>query len=168
MPRELNTELPLTSTMPADMDADSNLADGDAVPYEEYPVSCRVISAGSLVGYRVRNPDGEELGKIEEILLDVSMGVIACAVLSFGGFLGMGRKLYPVPWHALTLDTGDQRFILNIDRDKLQQAPAFDENEWPNITDPQWAAEVFGYYGREPYWQNRPATRPAPSLQREG
>jgi sporulation protein YlmC with PRC-barrel domain len=147
MSRKSDAGLPLSPDRPADMDADRNPEDGGDLQYEECPKSYRLISAGNLVGYQVRNADGEELGKIEEILLDVSTGVIACAVLSFGSFPGMGRKLYPIPWAALTLDAGNQSFTLNLERDKLQQVPGFDRDEWPNVADPQCAAEVFGYYG---------------------
>ncbi len=66
----------------------------------------RVLSASTLTGDRVRNAAGEDLGKVEEIMLDVPGGRIAYAVLSFGGMLGIGDKLFAVPWSALRLDTG--------------------------------------------------------------
>src|SRR4029450_13729436 len=73
-----------------------------------------IMSASTLDGDTVVNSAGEDLGKIEDIMLDVTAGRIAYAVLSFGGFLGKGDKLFAIPWSALTLDAAEQRVILNI------------------------------------------------------
>src|SRR6267143_1836135 len=73
-----------------------------------------VMDAASLTGDDVVNAAGDDLGKIEAIMLDVASGRIAYAVLSFGGFLGMRNKLFAIPWSALTLDAGEKRFVLNI------------------------------------------------------
>jgi len=80
------------------------------------PLSRRVFSAGVLIGDRVRNRAAEELGTIEEIMVDVSSGRIAYAVLSFGGFLGIGDKLFAIPWKSLELNTAEREFILDVDR----------------------------------------------------
>ena len=76
----------------------------------------RVLSASSLAGDRVRNTAGENLGKIEEIMIDIPSGRVAYAVLSFGGFLGMGNKLFAVPWNAFTIDEENKEFILDVDK----------------------------------------------------
>ena len=110
----------------------------------------RVLSAETLCGNHVRNATGEDLGRIEEIMLDVSSGRIAYAVLSFGGFLGMGNKLFAVPWNALTLDAQEQEFILDVDKDTLENAPGFDKDTWPDMTDPAWASQVYSHYGYNP------------------
>ena len=96
----------------------------------------RVMSAGTLAGDRVRNAAGEDLGKIEEIMIDVPSGRIAYAVLSFGGFLGMGNKLFAVPWNALTLNEAEHEFILDVDKSTLENAPGFDKDNWPDMSDP--------------------------------
>jgi sporulation protein YlmC with PRC-barrel domain len=114
----------------------------------------RVLSASTLAGDRVRNSAGEDLGKIEEIMLDISTGRIAYAVLSFGGFLGMGDKLFAVPWDALTLDEREHEFILNVDKKQLEDAPGFDKDNWPDMANPAWGSQVYNYYGSKPYWQN--------------
>src|SRR5882762_11743141 len=76
----------------------------------------RVMPAGTVVGDRVRNSAGEDLGKIEEIMIDVPTGRVAYVVLSFGGFLGMGGKLFALPWDALQLNEDEHEFILNVDK----------------------------------------------------
>src|SRR5438105_9704065 len=96
----------------------------------------RVMSAGTLAGDHVRNAAGDDLGKLEEIMLDVPTGRVAYAVLSFGGFLGMGNKLFAVPWDALTLDEENHEFILNVDKQTLDNAPGFDKDNWPDMADP--------------------------------
>jgi len=112
----------------------------------------RVMSASTLEGDEVMNRQGEKLGTIEEIMLDVSTGRIAYAVLSAGGFLGMGDKLFAIPWQALTLDTDNECFILDVDKDRLQNAPGFDKDHWPAMADLRWASELHTYYRAQPYW----------------
>ena len=112
-----------------------------------------VMAAGSLTGEKVTTPTGEDLGKIEAIMLDVRSGRIAYAVLSFGGFLGVGDKLFAIPWSALTLDTRTKTFILDVSKEKLERAPGFDKGHWPSMADPRWAAELHGYYDIVPYWR---------------
>ena len=76
----------------------------------------RVLAASTLTGDRVHNQAGEDLGKIEEIMIDLPTGRVAYAVLSFGGFMGLGDKLFAVPWSALRIDEGEHEFILNAER----------------------------------------------------
>ena len=112
----------------------------------------RVMSAGTLTGDHVRNTAGEDLGKVEEIMLDVPTGRVAYAVLSFGGFLGMGNKLFAVPWDALTLDEDNHEFIFNVSKQQLENAPGFDKDNWPDMADQTWGTEIYNYYGKTPYW----------------
>jgi sporulation protein YlmC with PRC-barrel domain len=114
----------------------------------------RVAGASTLMGDNVHNSAGENLGTIEEIMLDVPTGRIAYAVLSFGGFLGLGNKLFAVPWGALTLDEREHEFILNVDKKQLQNAPGFDKDNWPDMADQTWGSQVHDYYGSQPYWDN--------------
>lgn len=118
----------------------------------------RVLSASSLSGDRVRNTAGEDLGKIEDIMLDIPSGRIAYAVLSFGGFLGMGNKLFAIPWDAFTLDEAEKEFVLNVDRKVLEDAPGFDKNNWPDMADPEFGRQVYGHYGYKPYWDESDTT----------
>ena len=107
----------------------------------------QLMGANTLIGDDVYNHLDEDLGDIKEIMLDMDSGEVAYAVLSFGGFLGMGEKLFAVPWQALTLDTENKRFVLNIDKDRLEDAPGFDPNDWPDMADETWANEIHSYYG---------------------
>lgn len=115
-----------------------------------------VLSATSLIGDDVKNRSGEDLGKIEEIMLDTEHGRVAYAVLSFGGFLGLGDKLFAIPWDSLTLNTDEKCFYLNVDKDLLENAPGFDKNDWPDFADNQWRTDIYSYYSVEPYWTNEP------------
>jgi sporulation protein YlmC with PRC-barrel domain len=121
--------------------------------YTEVQHEPRVLSASTLSGDRVRNPEGEDLGKIEEIMLDYNNGRIAYAVLSFGGFMGLGNKLFAIPWNALELSTEEHKFILNVDKEKLENAPGFDKNDWPDMANPEWGSKIYSHYGYRPYWQ---------------
>jgi sporulation protein YlmC with PRC-barrel domain len=106
-----------------------------------------LMGASSLIGDSVFNKNEENLGDIKEIMLDTRSGKVRYAVLSFGGFLGMGDKLFAVPWDALSLDTENKRFVLNVEKERLKDAPGFDKGKWPNMSDPSWAKKVHAYYG---------------------
>jgi len=113
----------------------------------------RVLSASTLSGDRVVNAEGDDIGKIDEIMIDVPTGRVAYAVLSFGGFLGMGDKLFAIPWSRLTLDEDNQVFLLDLDRETLEKAPGFDKNDWPDMADQSWGSRIYTYYDSEPYWE---------------
>ncbi len=112
----------------------------------------QVLSAGTLAGDNVRNRAGESLGKIEEIMLDMESGRVAYAVLSFGGFLGIGDKLFAIPWSALEMNTAEQEFLLDVEKSTLENAPGFDKDNWPDMADPTWGSSVHAHYGEQPYW----------------
>jgi len=112
----------------------------------------RVMSASTLSGDKVLNPVGEELGKINDIMIDVPTGKVAYAVLSFGGFLGLGDKLFAIPWSRLALDEDRKVFVLDVDRATLERAPGFDKDNWPDMADRTWGASINDYYGTRPYW----------------
>ena len=116
------------------------------------PSEPRVLAADTLTGDKVVNLQNEDLGKIEHLMIDLGTGRIAYAVLSFGGFLGMGDKLFAIPWSALTVDTLEKKFILQVDKELLKRAPGFDKEQWPNMADRAWGTQVFKYYGAKPYW----------------
>lgn len=111
-----------------------------------------LISTSSLNGDNVVNAAGDDLGKIEDIMLDTDNGRVGYAVLSFGGFLGMGDKLFAIPWSALQLDTAEHRFILNVTKERLKAAPGFDKDNWPNMADRAWGESIHSHYAADPYW----------------
>lgn len=112
-----------------------------------------VMAASSLEGDKVISAMGNDLGTIKEIMVDVPRGRVAYAVLSVGGFLGTGDRLFAIPWHALTLNTDKKCFVLNIDEEQLKQAPGFDKDHWPTMADYRWAEKVHSYYKTTPYWE---------------
>ena len=113
----------------------------------------QLMGADTLIGDNVVNTLGEDLGEIKEIMLDVSSGRVAYAVLSSGGFLGIGDKLFAIPWSALKLDPANKRFVLDIAKERLKNAPGFDKDHWPSMADPTWASTLHDYYGSRPYWE---------------
>jgi len=111
--------------------------------------------ASEVIGSKVKNPQGEDLGKVEELVVDPGSGSIEYAVISFGGFLGMGDKLFAVPFSLLKapeVPEGDRfaHFTLNVDKARMEKAPGFDKNNWPDIAAPTWAEEIHRYYGTTP------------------
>jgi sporulation protein YlmC with PRC-barrel domain len=112
----------------------------------------KVMAADTLEGDDIVNAANEKLGKLEHIMIDVPTGRVAYAVLSFGGFLGMGDKLFAIPWRALRIDPPNQRFVLDVEKEMLKNAPGFDKDHWPSMADEEWAREVHTYYHARPYW----------------
>ncbi len=96
------------------------------------------VPCGTLQGDTVVNREGEALGQLEQIMLEVPSGEIAYAVLARGGVFGLGAKLFAIPWAAFTLDTERRRLVLDIDPKHLEQAPGFDPDHWPATADARW------------------------------
>ncbi len=124
----------------------------------------QLLSAGSLNGTKIVNLDGEDLGKLEELMLHLDSGEVAYAVVSFGGFLGMGEKHFAVPWEALTVDTDEHRIVLDVDRKKLENAPGFDKDAWPTTAETGWMTDVYRHYGAtyQPHASNERDATEAP------
>jgi sporulation protein YlmC with PRC-barrel domain len=111
-----------------------------------------VLSASTLSGDSVVNPQGEDLGKIEDIMIDLNNGQIAYAVLSFGGFMGMGDKLFALPWKSLSVDEENKRVVLDIPKETLKESDGFDKSDWPDFADPDFRNRTYARYGVQPYW----------------
>src|ERR1700674_727153 len=92
-----------------------------------------VLSASTLKGDKVVNHQGEDLGKLEELMIALDRGRIAYAVLSFGGFLGMGYNVFAIPWQAVGVDTAGKRVVLKADKELLKKATGFDKSNWPDM-----------------------------------
>jgi sporulation protein YlmC with PRC-barrel domain len=112
----------------------------------------QVMAADTLIGDDVRNGANERLGEITDIMIDVPTGRVAYAVMSVGGVLGVGAKLFAIPWTAMRLDTQSKCFRLNIAKERLDAAPGFDKDHWPTMADQRWAEDVHRFYGTRPYW----------------
>ncbi len=110
----------------------------------------QILSASTIKSDTVRNPQGEELGKIEEVMIDLDYGRVAYVCLSFGGILGLGEKLFAVPWGVMRLAPHEHRFVLDVPREHLEKSPGFEKSGWP--LDREWLTGVYRHYGIEPYW----------------
>ncbi|MES2161091.1 MAG: PRC-barrel domain-containing protein [Pseudomonadota bacterium] len=106
-----------------------------------------LMGADTLIGNHVHNLKDEHLGEIKEIMLDMRTGNIAYAVMAFGGVFTLGEKLFAVPWEALTLDTVNKRFTLNLAKERIEEAPGFNSDQWPNMANQTWASQIHTYYG---------------------
>jgi sporulation protein YlmC with PRC-barrel domain len=113
-----------------------------------------VLSSTTICSDHVKNAAGEDLGKIEDLMIDLHSGRIAYAVLSFGGFLKMGNKLFAIPWDALKVDPINKVFILHVDKSQLENATGFDKDKWPNMADPTFGSTLYRHYGFKPYWES--------------
>ncbi|MEP7184673.1 MAG: PRC-barrel domain-containing protein [Rhodanobacter sp.] len=110
------------------------------------PTAPRFLSASTLSGDAIKNPQGESLGDLKDIMIDTESGQVAYAVLSFGGLLGMGDKLFAVPWESLVVDGENKNLVLNVSKERLKDAPGFDKDHWPNFAEPGFADQLRTYY----------------------
>jgi len=109
-------------------------------------MTTNLLSASTLNGDSVKNAQGEDLGKIEDMMIDVASGQIEYAVLSFGGFLGIGDKYFAVPYKQLSVDQANKCMVLNVPKDRLKDAPGFDKDNWPNFADQSFRTSISEYY----------------------
>jgi hypothetical protein len=117
-----------------------------------------VAAKKTVIGSNVVNAQNEDLGKIEDLVLDTGVGRIVYAVLSVGGFLGMGDKYFAIPWNAFRFDLSEKRAVLNLDKRLLESALGFDKDNWPNMADAVWGTGIHKHYGYTPYWEELPGT----------
>lgn len=111
------------------------------------------VKASNIIGTPIANPKGESLGDIKEVVIDPNSGRIAYAVVSFGGFLSMGEKLFAIPFSAFEYNLSKNQYILDVSKERLEKAPGFDADHWPSMEDEQWNRDVYDYYDRSPYWE---------------
>lgn len=110
----------------------------------------RLIASSRVEGTSVYNPDGEHVGSIHHFMVDKLSGKVSYVVMSFGGFLGIGERYYPLPWDKLKYDPSFGGYVVNVSREQLEDAPSYvrDEDPW---TDPEYGRRIYGYYGL-PYY----------------
>ena len=113
-----------------------------------------LVSVNKIIGYKIKDPQNNELGEIRDVILDVNEDHIAYVIIAFGGFLGMGEDLSPVPFSALVPAVEEEAFVLSISADKLEKAPRYSAEKMPEMDDPKWGKSIFNYYGRRPYWED--------------
>ena len=112
-----------------------------------------LLGTTSFHGDSVYDVAGKFLGEIEELILDIHSGRIAYALMAVGGFLAMGRKLLALPWGTVTVDRVYQRCFINVELERLIEAPTLDGDLLPRMADPSWATEIHNYFGCKPYWE---------------
>jgi hypothetical protein len=110
------------------------------------------ISSEDIQGTEVYGAGGKNIGEIDHLIIDKVSGRVAYAVMSFGGFVGLGHSHYPIPWGALTYDTSLGGFRTNITEQQLRDAPEFSDDSWQ---DRDWEARTHQYYGTSEYWESR-------------
>ena len=111
------------------------------------------VKASSIIGTKVVNPKAESLGDIKEIVIDPSTGRVAYVFVSFGGFLSMGEKLFAIPFSSFEYNLANNEYVLHVPKERLENAPGFDAEHWPSMSDEKWNRDVYKYYGRSPYWE---------------
>jgi sporulation protein YlmC with PRC-barrel domain len=114
----------------------------------------RLLSASALKGSRVGNFAGEDLGKVDDLIVDTDKGCFGYVIVSQGGFLGIGDKLIAVPWELVTVRPADHEFLLDIEKQMLLDAPSFERNHWPDMSDGAWAAMIHSHFAQKPYWNS--------------
>lgn len=107
-----------------------------------------VYRASTIKGMGAFNLKGEKVGTVDELVIDVEKGQVVYAALSVGGFLGVGDKLFAIPWREFTLEVGEDGkfFRIDVTKEKLQKAEGFDKDAWPNVADPKWRQEIESQY----------------------
>lgn len=107
------------------------------------------IASDRVEGTAVFNSAGERLGSISRLMIGKTNGQVECAVLSFGGFLGIGNDHYPLPWRMLSYDLDKGGYVVDLDKDQLKDAPSYDLSREPEF-DEAYARSLYTYYGMNP------------------
>jgi hypothetical protein len=121
-----------------------------SVPTEE---THSLISADKVEGTPVYNSQGEKLGTVHTIMIDKLSGKVAYAVMSFGGFMGIGDRYHPLPWSVLTYDTQKGGYTVDLDRSTLERAPTYTAGETPDWANRSWGEQLHEHYRARPYWE---------------
>ena len=116
----------------------------------DFPAS--LIAADRVEGTTVYNHAGDTIGEIETVMLDKVTGKVAYAVMSFGGFLGIGERYHPLPWSMLRYDIERGGYVVNLDKKILEGAPNYRMDEAPDYADREWGRRLHEYYQVPPYW----------------
>ena len=112
----------------------------------------RSIAARQVQGTTVYNTALEKLGTIHDVMIDKASGRIAYAILSHGGFLGVGDRYFPLPWEKLRYDTEMGGYVVDIDRDVLEGAPSYTDPATAAWHDDSWGRDIYTHYGVNPFW----------------
>jgi sporulation protein YlmC with PRC-barrel domain len=111
------------------------------------------LSASSLIGDDVVNQQGEKLGSVKDIMIDLERGAISYTVLETGEFLGMGGKYFAVPFNAYKVDGNNKRLILNASKEQFKNDEGFEKNNWPDFSSQAFGERTHRNFGTTPYWE---------------
>ena len=114
-----------------------------------------LISSERVTGTNVYNRDGEKLGSVEAMMIDKMSGQVRFAVMSFGGFLGMGEKYHQLPWNGLSYDLDHKGYVVNLNREALEAAPVFTREEIDSFDYGDQSTSIDNYYGKIDGFQTR-------------
>jgi sporulation protein YlmC with PRC-barrel domain len=114
----------------------------------------RLLAISALKGSRVGNFAGEDLGKVDDLVIDIASGRLGYVIVAQGGFLGIGDKLFAVPWELFTVRAADHEFLLDVEREMLLDAPSFERSHWPDMSDDAWASAIHSHFAQKPYWNS--------------
>jgi sporulation protein YlmC with PRC-barrel domain len=106
-----------------------------------------VVNANDIISLKVMNNQDKDLGKIEAIMLHKVDGKVAYVVLTYGGFMGMGNKLFAIPWNVFSYDASKDCLRLSLSEEKLKNSPGFDKDNWPDMSNHTWNSSIHSYYG---------------------
>jgi sporulation protein YlmC with PRC-barrel domain len=122
-------------------------ADTKVEPKDKILVA-RTFRTSALTGLNVRNKQGEKLGTVNDLVIDIPTGKISYVAVSVGGVLGVGDKMFAVPYTSVKFDHGNDEmfFVLDMPKERLEAAPGFDQSNWPNFADPHWSDKIDKYY----------------------
>lgn len=104
-----------------------------------------IIAADKVEGTNVYNRAGEKLGSVDHIMIDKREGKVVYAIMSFGGFLGIGESYHPLPWATLKYDRAQDGFVVDLDKKRLEGAPSYKDNDF--AWSPDYGREVDKFYG---------------------
>ncbi len=109
-------------------------------------MSPSIVKSSEIVGVAVENSKNEKLGKINELVIDKLGGKVKYAVLTAGGILGLGEKLFALPWEILKYHDDRECFVVDISKEKLKDSEGFDKDNWPDMADERWGKRIQDYY----------------------
>ena len=110
-----------------------------------------LISADKVEGTPVYDPNGDKIGTVDKVMIDKRSGQVPYAVMSFGGFLGIGDSYHPLPWNVLDYDTAKGGYVVNVSRQQLEGAPTFERTSEPDWNDAAYGRRIHDYYGVTPF-----------------
>jgi sporulation protein YlmC with PRC-barrel domain len=140
---------PIAGRVPHSNDTNGTKKEEQAMATATVHPNHQLISSEDVEGTAVYSTASEKIGTIDHLMIDKTSGKVTYAVMSFGGFLGLGHSHYPIPWAALKYDTELDGYITGITESQLRDAPAFSDDSWQ---DRDWEQRVYTHYNVQPYW----------------